>query len=46
VATAEHPPLNAEDAPRRDKRMSLGQHLVERAFARAKWAKAALGPLA
>ena len=29
MATAEHPPLNAEDAPRRDKRMSLGQHLVE-----------------
>ncbi len=29
MATAEHPPLNAENAPRRDKRMSLGQHLVE-----------------
>ena len=29
MATAERPQLGAEDQPRRDKRMSLGQHLVE-----------------
>ena len=29
MATAEHPPLGTDDAPRRDRRMSLGQHLTE-----------------
>ena len=29
MATAERPHVDAEDAPQRDKRMSLGQHLVE-----------------
>lgn len=29
MATAEHPQLGADESPRRDKRMSLGQHLVE-----------------
>ena len=29
MATAEHPQLGADNLPSRDKRMSLGQHLVE-----------------